>query len=570
MKNKFFKILKFPFTIYFGLGIAILAVVSCEDDFLEQEPITALTVDAIQSEKDIEALVIATYDPLKWQVFNNSSGHHYPVMFQDIRSDDVFSQWANFWAAGRVFDQNPVPPNNPSVLGWWRKWFTMVSRANTAIGIIEESSDDLYAEPIATKAKLIAEAKFLRGLAYFELVKNFGGVPVITERIVSANFNFKIKRGTPEEVYDQVIEPDLLAAAEALEATAIQKGRATSGAAYGFLAKAHLYQKEYLQTVKYTEKIMTLGYDLEENFGDNFSLNNEYGKESIFEIGYASNIIYNNFESPQSILNQGSSTHQMMGFLFNNIVNGESVPNSGFGNGVPRQSLIDFYDDSDQRKNATFITPKTTDLPTNLDGDERGSISCGCQNNLPDDCAGIDQSNSVDWLPNSTDTYAYFWLVCDSDKKTLPSWTSKATMRKYHIPQSVQNSTLNFADSPLNEKILRYADVLLMHAEASLLGGGGDGASSFNKVVERAYGISNAAAPTYTLQGVKDERRRELATEGWDRYTDLVRWGDAKSALEAVGKIFVENRDELLPIPQSERDQVGGDILTQNPGYPGE
>ncbi|SHJ19325.1 RagB/SusD family nutrient uptake outer membrane protein [Aquimarina spongiae] len=565
MKN--IKLKNISFKAILGICMVTFMTISCEDDFLDREPITSLTSDAIQTEDDIASLVIATYDPLRWQVINNNLGHHFPVMFQGIRADDVFSQWANFWVAGRVFDQNPVPPNNPSVLGWWRKWFTMISRANTAIGVIEESPDEIYADPVATKAQLIAEARFLRGLAYLELVKNFGGVPVITERITDANFDFKIPRSTAQEVYDNVIEPDLLAAAQALPATAAQQGRATSGAAYAFLAKAHLYQEEYAQTVEYTEEVMALGYSLEENFGDNFSLTNEYGKESIFEIGYEANIIYNNWESPGGIFNQGSATHQLMGFLFNS-----GVGNSAFGNAVPRQELIDFYDDSDQRKNATFITPLTVDLPTDLNGGVRGPISCGCQIDQSDQCLLPDQSNSGDWL-FGTDTYGFFWQVCDNAGNVLPSWISKATMRKYHIPVSVQENTLNFADSPLNEKMMRYAEVLLMHAEASILGGGGDGASSFQQVLDRAYGAGNPAAPTYTFQGIKDERRRELATEGWNRYTDLVRWGDAETVLNNVEvgtqfqKVFVVGRDELLPIPQSEIDQVGSDILQQNPGY---
>lgn len=142
-------------------------------------------------------------------------------------------------------------------------------------------------------------------------------------------------------------------------------------------------------------------------------------------------------------------------------------------------------------------------------------------------------------------------------------------MYKYWIPPVVQDALKNYADSPLNEKIIRYADVLLMHAEATLMGGSGtlSGITSFKLVTERAYGVGNLKIPSYTLQGVKDERRRELATEGWDRYTDLVRWGDAKNALEAVGKTFVVGRDELLPIPASEIQQVGSTILIQNPGY---
>ena len=122
--------------------------------------------------------------------------------------------------------------------------------------------------------------------------------------------------------------------------------------------------------------------------------------------------------------------------------------------------------------------------------------------------------------------------------------------------------------SPKNEKILRYADVLLMYAEASLMGGGGDGAGAFQKVVERAYGPGNPAAPAYDLAGVKAERRRELATEGWNRFTDLVRWGDIQAAMDAVGKdrFRYQSRFTLLPIPDAEI-QLSNNILTQNPGY---
>ncbi len=107
-----------------------------------------------------------------------------------------------------------------------------------------------------------------------------------------------------------------------------------------------------------------------------------------------------------------------------------------------------------------------------------------------------------------------------------------------------------------------------MYAEASLLGGGGNGAAAFKQVVDRAYGASNPAAPTYNLAGVKAERRRELATEGWDRFTDLVRWGDIQAAMTAVGKTdFNINRDKLLPIPAAEI-RLSNNLLTQNPNYP--
>ncbi|WP_125723500.1 RagB/SusD family nutrient uptake outer membrane protein [Flavobacterium ustbae] len=522
----------------------LLMLNSCSEDFLTIEPTTQLTADAIQTDSDFEALVNAAYDPLRWQVDGAATRHMYPVMFQDMRADNVVSQWATFWVAGQAFDKNPIQANNPSVEGMWKKWYTMISRANTAIGIISETEkikDEAY------KNQLIAQAKFLRGFAYFELVKHFGGVPLITEYIKDASYNFKKPKATAAEVYAQ-IEKDLLEAAQVLPTVAAKKGRTTKGAAYAVLAKANLYQKDYNETVKYCEQVISLGYSLEEKFEDNWDLNNEYGKESILEIGYISGSLYNNFEGNASYSNQGSSTHQMFGFLFNS-----SVGNSAFGNSVPRQELIDFYDNSDRRKEYTFITPQT------IVRGGRGAISCNCSTN-PD--GSVNFATEGQWV-FGTDTYNYFWPTGTA------AFKSKASMYKYWIPPAVQDALQNYADSPLNEKIIRYADVLLMHAEARLMGGNGvlSGASSFQLVTERAYGAGNPKIPAYNLQGVKDERRRELATEGWDRYTDLVRWGDAKAALEAVGKVFMVGRDELLPIPASEIQQVGVTVLIQNPGY---
>jgi hypothetical protein len=254
---------------------------------------------------------------------------------------------------------------------------------------------------------------------------------------------------------------------------------------------------------------MGLGYALEPNFADNWNLNNEYGKESIFEIGYASGY------TTDGDNNKGSWSYEFFGFL--------GVPNC-FGNLVPRQGLIDMYNSADKRKDATFIIPGTY---------------------LPD---------LGKYANFETDIYQYFWTV-------PAALQSKASARKYYIPVQVAQTLPTVVSSPLNEKIYRYADVLLMLAEASVNGGGGDGQGALDQIRAKA----GLAAIPLTLQNVKDERRRELATEGWDRFSDLVRWGDAASTL--AFKNFKADRDELLPIPQAEIDLVGKADLPQNPGY---
>ncbi|MCI4667783.1 MAG: RagB/SusD family nutrient uptake outer membrane protein [Bacteroidia bacterium] len=529
------------FNTYFsGLKLAALLLVafflsSCEG-LLNKVPVTELVEEiGIRTEADIVALTNSAYDATQWQVIEGAQTHMFPVMFQDIRADNCISQWASFWTFGLPFDDfSQILPNNSNIAAMWRKWFTAVARANTAMAFI--STFEGFETP-GLQDRLMAEAKFVRGFAYFELVKHFGQVPLITTNINSTSDELAIPRASVADIYAQ-IERDFFEASEVLpdSYTGGDLGRATSGAALAFLAKAHLYQQEYDEARTYTEQIISSGnYQLEEDYAANWSLDNEYGKESIFEIGYQDGFTNFYFEAPGGNTNQGSASYQMFGYIF--------AQTGTFGNSVPRQELIDLYAAEDTRRDATFITPDNT-----YEGRDN---SCGCAV-LPD-CTG-DFSTEGNWLPNSTDTYNYFWTNSDA-------LCSRASMRKYDIPSSLAVNLLQLSSTPLNEKVIRYADVLLMHAEASLQAGG-DGLSSINAVRTRA-GLE--ALGSYTLDDVKLERRKELATEGWDRFTDLVRWGDAASALAFKG--FQAGRDELLPIPQSEIDLVGSDVLTQNPGY---
>jgi hypothetical protein len=505
-----------------GCCIRIAAIVfltavfaSCKkSELLDKTPVTSLdNTKALVTEADYVALTNAAYDPLQWQ--ENAELSTFPVMFQDIRADNCVSQWASYWTYGTVFDDfSLIKPNNPTVLGWWQKWYTVVSRANTAIRF--DSAFSGFTTP-GLQARLIAEAKFLRAFAYFQLVINFGDVPLITTYIGSTDDQTRYPRSPKAEVYAQ-IEKDLLDAVDVLPESYSGNdiGRATSGAAYTLLAKASLYQKKYDQVRTYCEKVIdSRVYSLETNFADNWSLSNEYGKESIFEIGYQSGF------ATSGLSNQGSFSYEYFGFIPAGL--------NAFGNCVPREPLIELYDNDDTRKDATFIVPSTY---------------------LPD--LGMTAYDA------GTQYYYTYWTV-------PAALESQASVRKYYIPKQVAAALPTIASSPLNEKIFRYADVLLMHAEAAVMGAGGDGLASLNQVIQRAYGNASHDLTSYTLDDVKLQRRLELATEGWDRFTDLVRWGDAATVL--AFKHFQANRDEVLPIPQSEIDLVGSAVLTQNPGY---
>jgi len=506
-----------------GSIITCLIFSSCNKEaLLNKNPITSLnSTNALVTEADYTALTSSCYDPIQWQVINGAQTHIFPVMFQDIRADNCISQWASYWTYGAVFDDfRLIQSNNTNIAAMWQKWFTAIARANAAM-----HSDSTFKGFItdSLQVRLIAEAKFVRAFAYFQLVINFGDVPLITSYVGSTSGNVIYPRSPVAAIYAQ-IQSDLLAAAPRLPLSysGADLGRATSGAAYTLLAKSSLYQKNFTDTRKYCEIVMNSGkYSLASIFAENFSQDHEYNSEAIFQIGYISGIYSKPFESTDAYANQGSASYQMFGLI--------PAGTGAYGNCVPRQDLIDLYDNTDTRKDATVIIPTTFLSDLGMTAYDAG-----------------------------TQFYQYYWTNPDA-------LISQASARKYYIPKATALSLTNLGSDGLNENIFRYSDVLLMHAEASVMGGGGNGLGSLNQVIQRAFGNASHNLTSYTLADVKLERRLELATEGWDRFTDLVRWGDATTTL--AFKHFTPGRDELLPIPQSEIELVGKNVLTQNPGY---
>ncbi len=504
-------------------GVALFT--SCSDEILEKEPITEILIDtAFEDENNILFNLNGAYDPLQWQSVGGNQT--FPLMQQGVRADDIHSQSAAFWAIGAQYDQfTTIDPNLTSVASVWSKWYQGVARTNFTIQLAENFGGF---ETEGLQDQILGEAKFLRGLYYFELVRLFGGVPLFDKPITSAEQNQFKPRSTAEEVY-AFIEADLKAAATNLPVKGGERfqGAATSGAALALLTKVYLYQEKWSEAVTTAEQVIGQGvYSLEENFRDNFIVENEFGKESIFEINYVDGLSTGTFDDGRQAQEGSGSWKWSFPFI--------PAGYRSFNNFIPRQKLVDFFDDSDQRKEATFLLP--------------GQVL-----NSPGLAA-------LEWDPAPAD-FNYAIGVSTGAKKYFLTF------------EQVQDLLSEF-QSPLNEKIIRYADVLLMHAEASLMGGGGTGSESFQQVIDRAYGAGNVAAPAYTIQGVRDERRRELATEGWNRFTDLVRWDKAdgggviKEALEEAGKTdFKKPRDLLLPIPQQEIDTYPQGMLSQNPGY---
>ncbi|PWJ41914.1 RagB/SusD family nutrient uptake outer membrane protein [Sediminitomix flava] len=533
MKQRFIKTI--------GAALLGLSIVGCDtDELLDKSPVTELSGDSYNTEPNLMAALYASYDVLQWQVMDGV--HVFPLMWQGIRADDLHSQFANFWTPGTIMDDfSLMQSNNVSVQKLWQKWYGGVSRANIVIAKAQEF-DGWETEGL--QAQVIAEAKTLRAFFYFELVRMWGGVPLITEPIASPSEIPSGERATAAQIYAQ-IDADLMDAVDDLPTkSGTVEGRVTKGLAQTLLAKSKLYQEDYASVIAYTEAVINSGeYALEEDFGRNFKLDNENGKESILEIQYEDGFSADFFEvASQS--QQGSGMWQMCyPWIFGRW--------TSWSNMLPLGELVDQYDKvNDVRYEDTFIS---------VGMDIRGDLPNLAANWCPPRDYNGDETISADEIL-ATDGVVLDWNV----SWLRPNLEDCNYTRKYIIDWDVLDGLLQPSQSPLNEKIIRYSEVLLMHAEASAMGGGGNGLASLNAVRERA-GLT--ALGSYTMDDVKSERRKELATEGWNRFSDVVRWGDATSNATFQRKNFQSGRDELLPIPQSEIDVVGADILQQNPGY---
>lgn len=362
-------------------------------------------------------------------------------------------------------------------------------------------------EPL--KNRILGEAHFLRGLYYFILVRFFGDVPLVLRPQTVAD-DLKPTRTPAAEVYEQIIT-DLTDAMDLLPPresyTDADVGRASRGAATGLLAKVYLTLGQYQQTVDLAKQVTQLGYRLNEQYADNFSATGKNTPESLFEVQYSGATTYGFFDD----LNQASWVSTFTGPRNSDFVGG------AYGWDQPTREFVDAYEPGDLRKDATVLYE-------------------GC----PD----------FDGKPYKA-SYS----------------TTGYNLRKFLVPKSVSP---DYNTSPADFVVLRYADVLLMEAEAlNELGKMDEAIIPLNEVRHRA-GLDPRKADV-SREEMRDiilhERRMELAFEG-QRWFDLIRVEHGQYGLDflhSIGKVNATAKHLLLPIPQQEIDVNPN--LSQNTGY---
>ena len=428
------------------------------------------------------------------------------VMLGEIASDNTLAggESATDVIGIQEIDDMIHTPVNSNLRDLWGWMYGGINRTNFILEFQDKTD-------FSGKEQVIAQARFLRAYYYFELVKWFGDVPLAVDKQILFGEESSYVRSPASEVYAQ-IELDLIYAADNLPLVQTETGRVTKGAAQALLGKAYLYQEKFSEAAQALETVIQSGtYSLVTDYNTIFEAEGENSTESVFEVQYT------DLEGAGFGCLQCSEGNIAVGFSGVRNYEGPDFT-SGFSFNVPVQEAYEAFDNDDPRRDIAIL---------NIDA----------------------------WATATGATFGTgFEHTGYFNKKYIPRTRSD---------QALADLTLT---NPNNYRSIRYADVLLMAAEANNRGGIDEAKAQgyLNDVRRRAFGddLHDITATGASLtNAIYLERRLELIGEG-HRFFDLVRTG--KAAQEISG--FQAGKHELFPIPAIEI-QLAGNVWAQNPGY---
>lgn len=562
----------------------VLTISSCTESFLDYTPKGSLSGDILNAPEHLDKMVTAAYASLGNDDWTHAISHMW--QWGSVRSDDAYKGGGSVSDQGEIdlleqFVAMTTELNKPNLA--WTAIFEGIGRANDALKRIDLVTEDKYPNKVTREA----ECRFLRGHWYFLLKVLFKRPVWIDETYEKEEIKYVPNTLlTNDQLWDKIAE-DFEFAANNLPVTQSQKGRATKGAAWAYLAKTRLYQayeqneqnavtsinkSKLQQVVDLTTNVINSGkYSLNDDYAKNFLTAFENGPESIFAIQFS----YDD-GTPSGRINKATGLNYNM---------------------APQFGCCDFHNPSQNMVNA---------FRTSSEG-------------LPffDTFDDVVMKNPEDFQNNSVDPRLDHTVgIASHPFKYIPTWVMQSNWRRapqvygyystmkeivpYNDPTYRKYSA--FMGGALNFDILRYDDVLLMKAEALIeLDRQSEALPLINEVRVRAKNstgrlkmengspISNYKCEPYTdgvncvwtkdfaKKALQFERRLEFAMEG-PRFFDLVRWGIAAETLNAhfakekTRFVFLQNakftkgRDEYLPIPQQQINLVEG-IYEQNNGW---
>ena len=495
--------------IFISVCFGIVTFSACNKfvDYNPHEDYITTTADYFKTSSDYQSLLVGCYTPLQWLWRD--------PMIGDIASDNAVcgGESATDDVGLQQIDNFQIVSNNSDLTETWQSCYEGINRVN----YLEQNKSLLN---FTGKDALYGEAYFLRAYYYFELVKMFGDVPLFIDHRLTVSDSKTLSRTSKSKVYAQ-IEKDLLNAFSVLPKAQSDKGRVTKYAAKAFLGKIYLYENKFDSAANTLEDVIVNGgYILSDDLGSVFLKSGENGTESIFEVQYTNLSNQHDWGTVNPLRSQGNMMVQFCGIR---KIAGNSIPYAGGGYSfdLPTKELQSQFSAGDKRKSVSIL---------DIDAYAKANPSFG--------------------ITYSAAPYENTGLYNQKYQPRVGETSSAGV------------SVLNYLN---NFRTIRYADVLLMAAEANNRASTPNDTKAqtyLNMVRARAYGdASHATTATGTTlkQAIWDERRLELAMEG-DRFFDLVRTGQAATKLTG----FKVGKNELFPIPQQEIDNSG---LAQNPGY---
>lgn len=504
MKNIFIKTIILCCTMFvFSTG--------CKKFLTQEVPGAFPEQDFYKTDLDALQAITGTYDMMQAH-YNSNWGSIY--MLKTLLSDEsnAGGSDAGDQPGYQTLDNFNHDATNDKVHDAWRMCYFTIYRANKVINRVEQATD--------LRKRLVAEAKVLRAYNYFELVSLWGDVPLVLDDIPPSSYT-STGRTAKDKVYAQ-IEKDL---GEAIAVLPLKSGysqadkfRVSKGTAQTLLGKALLYQQKWADAAAQFEAVITSNqYGLASSIGAVFSRNQEFGTESIFEISYTNERSYDWGNFPWGAAPESNIHIQLMG------------PRGDFYTKAPADSLIAGWG---------FILPKKKLWDAFVAAGDQSRRRQMIMSEQELKAAGGNWTNSTAY-----DYEGYF-------------------QRKYGSFQTQTGGPIGELNYGTNWRHFRYADVLLMAAEAFYRSSNEGKARGYINQVRQRSGLTDVTASGAALfTAIVLERQLELAFEGV-RFTDLVRWGLAAQELQSLG--FKPNKHELLPVPDYDV-KTGG--LTQNQGF---
>lgn len=532
----------------------VVLLAGCDANFLDTEPYDAVGSESIwDSDENAERAVNGIYNAFKR-----------PAAFGDFAL-----KYGRLGPAGLAHNGGSIVQGNSNsrtgtYLSTYTDLYRIINFANDAIANLAENpnvSDDL-------ENRLKGEAHFLRGMAYFYLWDLYGGVIILDEPTDPEDTY--LPRNTAEEVKQFVID-DFTNAIDLLPITHSDEnnGRATEGAAIAMLGKTYLYDEQWANAAEQFSQIMgsAYGYELLEDYDHLFDFkyedsNNEY----IFAIQY--------------VMEPGLGSDYDMRY------GGRSTNTAAWNNSVASWNLVDSYTEQDGTPIDMSERPVLSDYP---DDYELGLDLIPWYQEAFENADERLHTNVImpgyTFVGNENEVYMVNWPFSDHANDDIPAyrtnWSDLALFpwRKFVHPGEENQQRW---DSPNDLPIIRYADILLMFAEAKneAEGPSGDVFNAVNQVRDRAgiVDIPSTLSQEELRRAIRMERLRELPGEG-HLYFDVRRWETAATedpylglnhdVLDFRGEVLFtrtfDEKDYLWPIPEQEIER--NDNLDQNPGW---